>query len=342
MTYQDELRLRPLTSSSSAKTLKEAAFDAYAAAAASVGRPRATPLRTGFDVLDQALGGGFRPGDLVVFGGAPGVGKTIAALQVARRAAVDGRSSVYVSYEHDHATMLGRLLALELAELPEPGPLGELDRLARVAVEAAAGFRSLQDVLDAEPLLGRAYGRLDSYAERLVLVQASGTETDLVELQRLAGQHLDPGGLLVVDYLQRVPSMYEDANDHVTAITQQLKDLAAHHQVVVLALVAADWDGLRTGRLRMHHLRGSTALAYECDVAILLNDKHQAVAKAHLAYDTANAERFRQAVVFSVEKNRGGPAMVDVEFRKDFVHYRFDPRGAYLRERLVDDRLAGE
>jgi hypothetical protein len=46
-------------------------------------------------------------------------------------------------------------------------------------------------------------------------------------------------------------------------------------------------------------------------------------------------------VVFSVEKNRGGPAMVDLEFRKDFLHYRFETRGSYMAVRSVDDRLEG-
>jgi hypothetical protein len=95
----------------------------------------------------------------------------------------------------------------------------------------------------------------------------------------------------------------------------------------------------RLGHGLLHHLRGSSALAYEADVAIVLNEKHKAVSRDHLAYDTVKAEKYKQFVVFSVEKNRGGPAMVDLEFRKDFLHYRFETRGSYMAERSVDDRL---
>jgi replicative DNA helicase len=63
------------------------------------------------------------------------------------------------------------------------------------------------------------------------------------------------------------------------------------------------------------------------------------VSRDHLAYDTVKAERYKQFVVFSVEKNRGGPAMIDLEFRKDFLHYRFETRGSYMAKRSVDDRL---
>ncbi len=31
--------------------------------------------------------------------------------------------------------------------------------------------------------------------------------------------------------------------------------------------------------------------------------------------------------------------MIDLEFRKDFGRYRFDPRGGFPSERLVDERL---
>jgi predicted ATP-dependent serine protease len=47
-------------------------------------------VRTGFSILDDILGGGLRVGELVLLGGPPGVGKTIAALQWAREIAKAG------------------------------------------------------------------------------------------------------------------------------------------------------------------------------------------------------------------------------------------------------------
>ena len=58
------------------------------------------------------------------------------------------------------------------------------------------------------------------------------------------------------------------------------------------------------------------------------------VAKAHLAYDTTRAGDFRRQVVFTIEKNRNGPADVDLEFMRDFANYRFDPAGRWVAERL--------
>ena len=41
---------------------------------------RLTPFPTGYDPFDAALGGGLHAEDLVLVGGRPGVGKTIAML----------------------------------------------------------------------------------------------------------------------------------------------------------------------------------------------------------------------------------------------------------------------
>jgi replicative DNA helicase len=203
-------------------------------------------------------------------------------------------------------------------------------------------FRSLDEVIQREPLVAEAYEAIDVYADRLLLLRGSGAHTDLVTIESLvADSAADAGGVVFVDYLQKVavhPNPQSEA-EKVTTVAEGLKDLALSHDVAVVALVAADWDGLRAGRVRLHHLRGSSALAYEADVAIVLKEKHKAVSRDHLAYDTVKAEKYKQLVVFSVEKNRGGPAMADLKFRKDFLHYRFETRGSYMAECSVDDRL---
>jgi replicative DNA helicase len=302
-----------------------------------------SPIGTGYRLLDRVLDGGLRQHDLMLLGGAPGVGKTVAAVHIARNVARTGRKVVYLSYEHDEATMLGRLLALELGEMATAANAPEMDRLRQVVVDATAGFRSLQDAIHTEPLVGQAVQRLLGYADDLHLVRASGSATDLAAIEALIPTtDAQEEGLLVVDYLQKVairPAPADEA-EKVTRIAEGLKDIALRHDVAVLAIVAADWEGVQAGRLRLHHLRGSSALAYECDIAVMMSEKHKAVSKVHIAYDPVRAEGFHHQVVFSIEKNRGGPAMVDLEFRKDFLHYRFEPEGTYLVERLVDDRLA--
>src|SRR6266568_4654353 len=78
------------------------------------GRAQSTqPVGLGFDPLDKVLGGGIRPGDLILLGGAPGAGKTTFALQAGRNIAAAGQATcLYICYEHDEDYLATRLISL--------------------------------------------------------------------------------------------------------------------------------------------------------------------------------------------------------------------------------------
>ena len=108
----------------------------------------------------------------------------------------------------------------------------------------------------------------------------------------------------------------------------------------MLAVVAADKEGTPRARgCGSHHLRGSSALAYEADTVLMLNNKYDVVARHHLVYDIGNVERFRNWAVLTVEKNRNGLDAVDLEFRKRFDQGRFETDGRAVAEQLVDERV---
>jgi replicative DNA helicase len=288
------------------------------------------------------LGGGIHPEDLVLVGGRPGIGKTVATLQWAREAARSGATALYVCYEHGEQALLARLLCLELAELAQPEDVPELDKLRVLVHEVAMGTRDHRDLPDSCSLAASAYDAFTAYADRLFLVRAT-SDTGLTELS-IATAALEGVAVLFVDYLQRVAAVDGTIGEQerVTRAAGGLKELALQHGIGVVACVAVDRDGLVARRIRLHHLRGSTALAHDADVVVMLNEKWSAVSKTHLAYDATRARTFRHWAVASVEKNRDGPAGIDVEFRKDFANFRFDPEGRFVAEQLVDDVLYEE
>ena len=107
-----------------------------------------------------------------------------------------------------------------------------------------------------------------------------------------------------------------------------LKDLAIDIGAPVLAIVAAEKEALKTGTPHaLRHLRGSSALAYEADVVLVLNNKVDIVARHHLIYDLGNTERFREWAILGIEKNRFGRDGIELEYKKRFEQGRFEPEG---------------
>lgn len=301
------------------------------------------PFETRFKLLDTVLEGGFSVHDLILIGGRPGVGKTIAALQWARNMAADGRRAIFACYEHDEHELLARLLLMEIGELPRPEDAGELPRLRTAVRKFAAGRMHLEELIEQGLMLRAAYEKVRSYSENLSLVRASGSHTDLASLAEMAGGDNEPG-VLFVDYLQKVatPGHEWEESAHNTYVVEGLKEIALQKSVAVVAITAAASEGLTARRLKPQHLRGAAALAYEADAIILLNEKIDAVSRVHLTYGPSQAAAFQQQVIFSIEKNRRGPAGIDLEFNKDFSYYRFVSSGHHVGEKLIDDHLYRE
>jgi replicative DNA helicase len=313
------------------------------------------PLPTGFDPLDGIIGGGLRRTELVLLGGAQGIGKTIAALQMARNIAMrNDHFAFYLSYEHNETHLMSRLLCLESINPPEVDTRNGLklkdlydviiSQRARDTLNRTTGG-SLQSTLREHQRSAMALARVARYADRLIMLKASPAVTNLRTIHELTARLCErfKGNVTVfVDYLQKVaihPERAADENDKVTIIVEGLKDIAMSLNVPVFAVVASDREGLKAKRLHLHHLRGSSALDYECDIAIIMNNKYHILAKDHIAFNPYNAKQYRDWVVFTIEKNRAGRAMSDMEFQLHAPYFSFDPRGQQVQQQLIDDKI---
>jgi replicative DNA helicase len=303
--------------------------------------PSVTP--TGFGLLDTYLGGGLRGGQLAILGGPYGTGKTAFALQLARHAASIGQGAVFLSYEHDPTTLLERLITVESGEMfgLEGIPL----RRVREALEGRGRSNArLEDRLAATPGGVQAVTELRRYGDRLLLHRSSGATTGLHEIREVLHAAVERSGvrpLVVVDYLQKVMTDRDRSeDDRVSEVVQGLKDIALEFVVPIIAVAAADNEGLTPGRrLRVNHLRGPSTLAYEADVVLIMNEKYDVVARHHLVYDTRKSEHYRDYVVLSIEKNRSGLARIDLQLRKRLEQSRFERETELVPEELVDERL---
>lgn len=295
-----------------------------------------TTWPTGFVPLDGQLGGGLRVGELTLLGGPQGLGKTTWAIQAARNVARAGGRVLYFSFEHEQLMFLERLIALAAFEaegLEAPTTRRLRDRFQRA--QSAGSVAGMAGLVQGLPGTDVALAELAELGERFFVHESSGRTTTVAHIRAvIEGLPEGPPPLVVVDYLQKVPQADE------SEVVEQLKDLALEKGVAVLAVVAAEKGGIGPGhRLRVHELRGTSAIAYEPDVVLILNEKYDAVARHHLVYGVGAAERFRDWVILSIEKNRGGADRIDLEFRKQFAHARFDPEGQMVAEQLADERV---
>ena len=310
-------------------------------------RPGAAVVPSGFAVLDDALEGGFRSGELVLLGGPQGLGKTTMVMQMIRNVVRGGGSAVIFSYEHEAHTLLERLLSLEASLVAGPDA-ARLPAIRGAFEKTGPAGHSLDDRIAHLRGVPEGLQTLRTYAGRLHIHESTGATTDLDEIRRTVSmlQTDDaPPPLVVVDYLQKVPVPNGPAieEERVTLVVERLKDLTLDLGVPILAIVAADKASLVSGkRMRVHDLRGSSALAYEADVVLILNDKYDVVARHHLVYDLGNAERYKQWVVMTIEKNRHGVDGVELEFRKQFAEGRFEASGQYVVEQLIEERVFTE
>ncbi len=317
------------------------------------------PIPTGFDQIDRIIGGGLRRTELVLLGGPQGIGKTITALQMARNLALhEATYAFYISYEHSEVHLLNRLMCLESIDggLIDGTTSGlRLKDLHNIVISKRArewvrhdGNVGLYQILAQHPKTAKALETINRYADRLILMKASPAVTTLNAIRDMVRQMVevtDGKVALFIDYLQKVaiyPERATDEAEKVTIVVEGLKDIAMTLNIPVLAIVAADREGLKSKRLHLYHLRGSSALDYECDIAIIMNNKFHILSKDHVAFNPYKSEGYRDWVVFTIEKNRAGRAMIDVEFQLKAQHFCFVPKGNLVEQKLIDEKIIVE
>lgn len=318
------------------------------------------PIPTGFRPLDSAISNGMRNGELVLLGGAQGVGKTVASLQIARNiASLPDHYAYYLSYEHPEVHLMHRLLCLEsvdptVGDMSHGLSLGEIYKM--MSTDEARGLlssgqpRALIELFGRHPKAGPALRRMNAYAKRLIMLKATSRTTTLESIRQATRELQDrTGGKVVVfiDYLQKVAigdEKSQNDDEKVTIITEGLKDIAMDLDVPVWAIVASDREGLKSKRMHLYHLRGSSALDYEADIAIIMNNKYSITSREHLTYNLAEVKKFRNWIIFTLEKNRAGKAFQNMEFELHGANFTFNQLGAFVpsAHRLIDEHVVNE
>jgi replicative DNA helicase len=257
--------------------LIQPALDEAEAIAAHDGSMRGIP--TGFADLDGILNG-LQPGQLIVIGARPAIGKSTFALDIARHAALRvGAPTAFFSLEMGAIELTSRLLAAEarvrLDRIRSGGLTGD-DWNALARVVSAAGDAPL--FIDETP--GNTVQSIRAKCRRIQ--QAHGLR------------------LVVVDYLQLMEGRRSESRQNdVAEMSRALKLMAKELGVPVIALSQLNRNPEQRAdkRPQLGDLRESGAVEQDADVVILLHRED--------AYDPESARSGEGDLI--VAKHRNGP-----------------------------------
>ncbi|MBF0566727.1 MAG: replicative DNA helicase [Nitrospirae bacterium] len=257
-----------------------------------------TGIPSGFKDLDEYTTG-FQPGDLVIVGGRPSMGKTAFCLNVAQHVGIQIKAPVAIfSLEMSKRSLALRMLCSE----------------ARVdSNRVRKGFLRHDDW----PKLTAAAGKL---AAAPIYIDDS-SDIGVLEMRSKARRlKMEHGlGLVVVDYLQLVRgrSGVERREQEISEISRSLKGLAKELDIPVIALSQLNRlvEQRRPPIPTLADLRESGAIEQDADVILFLYRDE--------VYNRDNIESRGKAEVH-IAKQRNGPAgvKVDLTFLSDITRFQ--------------------
>lgn len=243
------------------------------------------PITTGFQFLDQAMGG-WRPG-LHLVAGEPGCGKSSLALHTSQAAAQEGFGVIYLSFETEPEVLVLRMLCQQNGWDQRVALDGEIEQaeLERAAAEAS------------EPL------------DRMSIVRADPT-MEIAALQDLAGGVVARSDrdrcLIVIDYLQVWAAgsrQFSEFRHEIAKLTSSLRRLSIDLSSPVLAISSQNRSN--QGEPILSSLEGTSDLEYSADsICFLIHVERSANQRGYLPPE--EALRKSRTVSLSLRKNHFG------------------------------------
>lgn len=256
-----------------------------------------TGVPSGFRDLDE-LTSGFQPGDLIIIGGRPGMGKTAFSLNIAQHVGVElGEPVAFFSLEMSKEQIAMRLLS----------------SLAMVNASALRkGFISRRDwerLTDSAVRLSEAPIYIDDSSQLSVLEIRAKARRLKLEKGKLS--------LIIIDYLQLMKSRgsYDRREQEISEISRSLKAMAKELKVPVIALSQLNRSVEKTTDRRptLANLRESGAIEQDADVIIFLYRDE--------IYNKKNPANKGKAEVI-VAKQRNGPTdTVYLTFLSEYTRF---------------------
>jgi replicative DNA helicase len=267
-------------------------------------------IMSGLPDLD-AIAGGFQPGDLIVIGARPGIGKSALACNIARNSAVQRGIPVrFFSLEMTAKELMDRLVS-------------EHSKVKLTALRAGQITRTESEtVIETLSRFHRSPLSIDDRSQLPIHAIAASARAWRRDRKR-GGSH--ERALVIVDYVQiaRPSRHHHNREQEIAEISSGLKALAKDIQAPVIALAQLNREA-EERRPVLKDFRESGALEQDANIAIFI---HRSGARN----DDPNKPPGDTELI--VAKNRNGPTGI-AKVQYDGFHTRFysvENRQEYVR-----------
>ncbi len=269
-------------------------------------------ITTGLESVDRVLGGGLRPGQLVIPAGRPGMGKSALACSFARRAAMAGHGVLIFSLEMSVRECMARLAADACWRRDRTIAYSDA-RARKLQGRDLEAFRAGVESLRKLPIA------IDGEAGLSASEIAARTRRESERLKR-EGRELR---LVIVDHLGKVQVGDRYKGNRVNEIgelSDAMVRLAKRENVAVLAVhqINRGVEGRDNKRPALSDLRDSGTIEQDADVVMFVFRANYYLERMKCDDDAEERERItrldrqRDKMEIMIAKNRGG-ATANVE-----------------------------
>jgi replicative DNA helicase len=272
-------------------------------------------IPTGFPTIDR-LNGGFSPGQSIIIGARPGVGKSAFMNKIATNIAKTGKSVGIISLEMNNTEIAARLASLE------------------TETEFAIVYRNLfRDEREHE----RFYNTVANNA-KMPLHVSDKTKVDINDIRSKAMKLRHSHGLdfLMIDYLQLVEANASNKNynreQEVAKISRGLKLMAMEMEIPIVTLCQLNRASTNTGKgenryPQLSHFRESGAIEQDADIAFIL---HRDFSSGIDIDENGNSTEFNADLICPKWRN-AQPFKLDLHFEPKLMKFDEKPGNNFIK-----------
>lgn len=280
--------------------------------AASVDTP---PTPTGFNSLDEELGGGLYEG-LYIIGAISSLGKTTLAMQIADQIAEGGRDVLIFSLEMSRAELMAKSISRHTIKRVGADPsLRTMHAKTARGITTGARYKDYSDI--EKELIKAAIEDYRAYAGHIFISEGIG-DIGAAQICETVSEHIRLIGnkpVVIVDYLQILAPNDTRASDkqNIDKAVLELKRASRDYKIPVIAISSFNRENYKA-EANMAAFKESGAIEYGCDVLIgmQLSGMRKNISEEEI---TQKKQANPREVELVILKNRNGRIGFSVQYK---------------------------